>query len=68
VQPEPYISTDFDFCAVTPAITYVYDKSIIPGGDYVEVFCPYHDWACAHRHRKWGPWVRCATRHQEEHA
>jgi hypothetical protein len=35
-------------------------------GDYAEVACDRHEWTCGHRHRKWGPWARCATRHQEE--
>ena len=53
----------FDFCLVE------FDPhpgGHTTGGDWVEVYCPRHDWQCGHRHRKWGPWARCATRHQQE--
>ena len=31
--------------------------------DWLEVFCFTHHWRCFHRHRRWGPWARCANRH-----
>ncbi len=55
----------FEFCIVEVSVTYVSQSEVL-GGDYAEVACWLHHWQCAHRHRRWGPWVRCATRHQEE--
>lgn len=52
----------FDFCLVDIE---PHSGADTKGGDYTEVYCGRHEWSCGHRHRKWGAWVRCATRHQE---
>lgn len=58
------LKVNFDFCMV--------EFSAMPGvaaldvAEWVEVYCHRHEWSCGHRHRKWGPWMRCANRHQQE--
>lgn len=31
--------------------------------EWLEVDCVTHRWECGHRHTKWGPVLRCITRH-----
>lgn len=62
VMAQPWI--DFEMCLVWFRPHYNLDGSV-RFGDYVEVVCEDHDYACGHHHRQWGPLMRCATQHQE---
>ncbi len=30
---------------------------------WLEVYCATHEWKCGHHHMRWGPILRCMTRH-----
>lgn len=38
--------------------------------DWIEIVCEEHEerFHCGHRHRRWGPTIRCMTRHVMDHA
>jgi hypothetical protein len=36
--------------------------------EWREVLCVTHWWECGHKHTRWGPAIRCLTRHVAEYS